>query len=168
MLRLDRPGQARPVSVGSDCPRDLVWSLINHNESPLSLSELGSREMTGRRLMLTLLHPLPADVSMSKNSLAKKLSKSSSVFESGVIFKGAENSGGNALGALYPIIHLTPHTGEARRLANTINTSSGPLAISQAVYTELDTVDIAGERSGSRYDTNSIILVGCKVVFTLS
>ena len=124
--------------------------------------------MTGRKLMLTLLHPLPPAVSISKNSLAKKLSKSSSVFESGVIFKGAENSGGNALGALYPIIHLTPHTTEARRLANTVNSSSGPLAISQAVYTELDTVDIAGEQPGSRYDTNSIILVGCKVVFTLS
>ena len=80
--------------------------------------------MTDRKLMLTLLHPLPTDVSMSKNSLAKKLSKSSSVFESGVIFKGAENSGGNALGALYPIIHLTPHTTESKRLVNTINTSS--------------------------------------------
>ena len=112
--------------------------------------------------MLTLVHPLPPDVSVSKNSLAKKLSKSSSVFESGVIFKGAENSGGNALGALYPILHLTPHTTEARRLANTINTATGPLAISQAVYTELDTVDVAGEQE--RYDTNSIILVGCKVV----
>ena len=115
--------------------------------------------------MLTLVHPLPPDVSVSKNSLAKKLSKSSSVFESGVIFKGAENSGGNALGALYPILHLTPHTTEARRLANTINTATGPLAISQAVYTELDTVDVAGEQE--RYDTNSIILVGCKVVSSI-
>ena len=120
--------------------------------------------MTGRKLMLTLLHPLPTDVSISKNSLAKKLSKSSSMFESGVIFKGAENSGGNALGALYPIIHLTPHTAEARRLVNSINTTVGPLAISQAVYTELDTVDVAGGHS--RYDTNSIILVGCKVFFS--
>ena len=118
--------------------------------------------MTGRKLMLTLLHPLPPDVSISKNSLAKKLSKSSSVFESGVIFKGAENSGGNALGALYPILHLTSHTTEARRLANTINTPTGTLAISQAVYTELDTVDVAGEQA--RYDTNSIILVGCKIL----
>ena len=118
--------------------------------------------MTGRKLMLTLLHPLPPDVSISKNSLAKKLSKSSSVFESGVIFKGAENSGGNALGALYPILHLTSHTTEARRLANTINTPTGTLSISQAVYTELDTVDVAGEQA--RYDTNSIILVGCKIL----
>ena len=112
--------------------------------------------------MLSLLHPLPPHISLSKDSAAKKLKKSSGVFESGVMLKGAENSGGNALGALYPVLHLTTETTEARRLVKTVNTSSGTIPISQAIYTELDAVDVAGEQA--RYDTNSIILVGCKVV----
>ena len=114
-----------------------------------------------RKLLLTLLHPLPSDISISKESAAKKLKKSSAMFESGVMFKGAENSGGNALGALYPLLHLSTETHDVRKLAKSVNTSSGPLPISQAVYAELDAVDVAGERV--RYDTNSVILVGCKV-----
>ena len=35
---------------------------------------------------------------ISKESLAKRLKDSSSTFLTGVFFKGAENSGGNALG----------------------------------------------------------------------
>ena len=114
-----------------------------------------------RKLLLTLLHPLPQDISISKDSAAKKLKKSSSMFESGVMFKGAENSGGNALGALYPLLHLSTETHDVKKLAKTVSTSSGVLSISQAVYAELDTVDVAGEHH--RYDTNSVILVGCKV-----
>ena len=127
-----------------------------------SQDHLDSTEMTSRKLLLTLLHPLPAHITLSKDSAAKRLKKSAGVFESGVMFKGAENSGGNALGALYPLLHLTSEIGETKKLAKTVNTSSGALAISQAVYKELDAVDVAGEHV--RYDTNSVILVGCKVV----
>ena len=51
--------------------------------------------------LITILHPLQAEHhhhAMTKEALARKLKDSSSTFLTGVIFKGAENSGGNALG----------------------------------------------------------------------
>ena len=57
--------------------------------------------MTKRQYLVTLLHPLNGEIEHSKESVAKKLKESSSVFQSGALFKGAENSGGNALGCKY-------------------------------------------------------------------
>ena len=54
--------------------------------------------MSQRQYLLSILQPIKSDVVISKESLAKKIKDKSSVFLTGVFFKGAENSGGNALG----------------------------------------------------------------------
>ena len=54
--------------------------------------------MAQKQFLLTIVHPTPSDMTISKGSLAKRLKDSSSTFLSGVFFKGTENSGGNALG----------------------------------------------------------------------
>ena len=36
-------------------------------------------------------------------------------------------------------------------------------SVSQAIFTEMDAVDVA--RDGHKYNTNAVILVGCKVGF---
>ena len=56
--------------------------------------------MSQRQYLLTILQPLKSDFNISKESLARKIKDKSSVFLTGVFFKGAENSGGNALGGL--------------------------------------------------------------------
>ena len=52
-----------------------------------------------------MLQPLKSDFVISKESLAKKIKDKSSAFLTGVFFKGAENSGGNALGGLDFVYH---------------------------------------------------------------
>jgi hypothetical protein len=54
--------------------------------------------MSGRKVLLTFPNPPGESVTVSKESLARKLKSSSSVFNSGVFFSGAENNGGNSLG----------------------------------------------------------------------
>ena len=54
--------------------------------------------MSNRQYLITIVHPIKGESSTSKESLAKRLKDSSSSFSTGVFFKGAENSGGNALG----------------------------------------------------------------------
>lgn len=54
--------------------------------------------MSNRQYLITIIHPMNGESTISKESLAKRLKDSSSTFLTGVFFKGAENSGGNALG----------------------------------------------------------------------
>ena len=129
-----------------------------------------------------MLQPLKSDFVISKESLARKIKDKSSAFLTGVFFKGAENSGGNALGglifewdrfivcyllALCPIIHLSTDdnvvkekTKNSRKLLKSIDIGSHSLELTQAVYTEMETVDVA--HNHHQYNTNAIILVGCK------
>ena len=141
--------------------------------------------MSQRQYLLTILQPLKSDFVISKESLAKKIKDKSSAFLTGVFFKGAENSGGNALGgliykdllfeilnnfklALCPIIHLSTDDNvvkekikNSRKLLKSLDIGSHSLELSQAVYTEMETVDVA--HNHHQYNTNAVILVGCKV-----
>lgn len=70
--------------------------------------------------------------------------------------------------ALFPIIHLSSDTGalkekksNPRKLMKSLEIGSHSLQISQAVFEEFDSVDVA--RDADEYNTNAIILVGCKV-----
>ena len=54
--------------------------------------------MSGRKVLLTFPNPPGESVTVSKESLARKLKSSSSVYNSGVFLSGAENNGGNSLG----------------------------------------------------------------------
>jgi len=126
--------------------------------------------MSGRKLLLTIPDPPGESFTASKESLARKLKSSSSVYGTGIFFKGAENNGGNSLGALFPIIHLSSDVGvikerveNSRRLTKSLLVGGITLGINQAVYSEQDQVDVAN-KSGKQYDTNSIILVGYKVL----
>jgi len=126
--------------------------------------------MSGRKILLTIPDPLEDTIKASKESLARKLKTSSSLYDTGVFFKGAENNGGNSLGALFPIIHLTSDMNvirerveNSRKLSKSLVVGGTTVGINQAVFSEQDQVDVAN-KNGKQYDTNSIILVGCKVL----
>lgn len=119
--------------------------------------------------MITIIHPMNEESTISKESLAKRLKDSSSTFLTGVFFKGAENSGGNALGALFPIIHLNSDEvvvkdkkANSRKLMKNLDTHGHSQSVSQAIFTEMDSVDVA--KDGHKYNTNAVILVGCKIL----
>ena len=93
-----------------------VWLLFTCSENSILLStqyfllcpelpniflvQLFCVTMSQRQYLLTILQPLKSDFNISKESLARKIKDKSSVFLTGVFFKGAENSGGNALGGV--------------------------------------------------------------------
>ena len=67
-----------------------------------------------------------------------------------------------------PIIHISTDdnvvkekTKNSRKLLKSIDIGSHSLELNQAVYTEMETVDVA--HNHHQYNTNAIILVGCKV-----
>ena len=146
--------------------------------------------MSPKQFLITIVHPpQESNITLSKESLAKRLKDSSSTFLTGVFFKGAENSGGNSLGganksilnaifliykvilfqALFPIIHLNSDEAvikekksNPRKLMRSVEAGRGvSLTLSQAVFEEHDNVDVA--HNADHYNTNAIILVGCKV-----
>ena len=103
--------------------------------------------MSGRKLLLTLPNPPGESFKHSKESLARKLKGSSSLYGTGVFFKGAENHGGNSLGALYPILHLSTDIGmirerveNSRKLAKSLVLGGSELRVNQAVYAEHEQV----------------------------
>ena len=49
----------------------------------------------------------------------------------------------------------------SRKLLKSLDIGSHSLELSQAVYTEMETVDVA--HNHHQYNTNAVILVGCKV-----
>lgn len=49
----------------------------------------------------------------------------------------------------------------SRKLLKSLDIGSHSLELSQAVYTEMETVDVA--HNHQQYNTNAVILVGCKV-----
>ena len=49
----------------------------------------------------------------------------------------------------------------SRKLMKSIDIGSHSLDLCQAVYTEMETVDVA--HNHHQYNTNAVILVGCKV-----
>ena len=72
------------------------------------------------------------------------------------------------ISALCPIIHLTTDDNvvkekrqNSRKLMKSVDIGSHSLELCQAVYTEMETVDVA--HNHHQYNTNAVILVGCKV-----
>ena len=72
--------------------------------------------------------------------------------------------------ALFPIIHLNSDEGvvkekktNSRKLMKSLDIHGHTQSVSQAIFTEMDAVDVA--RDGHKYNTNAVILVGCKVGF---
>ena len=70
---------------------------------------------------------------------------------------------------MFPIIHLTSDAGvlkekksNPRKLMKNFDLGGHSLQMSQAVFEEFDSVDVAND-SRDQYNTNAIILVGCKV-----
>ena len=70
--------------------------------------------------------------------------------------------------ALFPIIHLNSDEGvikdkkaNSRKLMKNLDTHGHSQSVSQAIFTEMDSVDVA--KDGHKYNTNAVILVGCKV-----
>ena len=70
--------------------------------------------------------------------------------------------------ALYPILHLSSDNREIqekidhpKKLLKSLSISGENVTLNQAVYKEMESMDIA--KDGSQYSTNSIILLGCKV-----
>ena len=123
--------------------------------------------MSGRKILLTIPDPLEDTIRASKESLARKLKTSSSLYDTGVFFKGAENNGGNSLGgrkygllelfqsllfvclALFPIIHLTSDVNvirerveNSRKLSKSLVVGGTTLGINQAVFSEQDQVSL--------------------------
>merc|ERR1712106_1244011 len=126
--------------------------------------------MSGRKVLITFPNPPGEAFTGSKDSLARKLKNSSHIYNSGVFFSGAENNGGNSLGALFPILHLVADlpiikelTEQPRRLARSLVVGGSKLGINQAVFVEKDQDDIRGGEN-HHHETNSIILIGCKVL----
>ena len=70
--------------------------------------------------------------------------------------------------ALFPIIHLNSDEvvvkdkkANSRKLMKNLDTHGHSQSVSQAIFTEMDSVDVA--KDGHKYNTNAVILVGCKV-----
>ncbi|XP_023343230.1 uncharacterized protein LOC111712753 [Eurytemora carolleeae] len=126
--------------------------------------------MSGRRLIITLTNPIPPEAELSKDSVARKLRDSSSIFKDGVFFTGSENNGGNAVGALYPLLHLNMDKPTIKTLLErpkkfikSIGIGSFNYGMVQGVFTELEQILVTKERQPV-FETNAIVLLGCKVM----
>jgi len=97
--------------------------------------------------------------------------ENSNFFQMGAFFRSIENSGGNSIGALFPIIHMATDSGTIKELSehprkiskNIVINGSLTSSVSQAIYREVDQIDVA-QSSGKEYTTNYIIFLGCKVL----
>ena len=71
--------------------------------------------------------------------------------------------------ALCPLIHLSTDANiikerikNSRKLLRSVEVGAHSLGLSQAVYSEMESVDVAHDHH--QYNTNAVILVGCKVM----
>lgn len=127
--------------------------------------------MSRKKVLLTIIDPPGEFFTGSKESLARKLKMSSSkAFSSGVFFKGAEDNGGNSIGELFPLVHMCSdmtlikeREGRPKQLDKVISLGEEVMCVSQGIYIQQDQEDIGHGRSHN-YDTNSIILIGLKVL----
>jgi len=127
--------------------------------------------MSKKKLLLTIIDPPGEFFTGSKESLARKLKMSSATaFSSGVFFKGAEDNGGNSIGELFPLVHMCSDMNlikekekKPKKLDKVISLGSEVMCVSQGIYIQQDQEDVGHGRSHN-YETNSIILIGLKVL----
>jgi len=127
--------------------------------------------MSGRKVLLTIPDPPGSSYKGSHDTIVRSLRGVSPVFSTGVFYRGTEDNGGNSLGALFPVVHVSTDAREIRAREDKSSALDRTLVLpghmkvglNQGVYIEQDQDDL-GDGKHRRHTTNAIILVGCKVL----